>query len=732
MNPNSTAPEPPPPVERKRMRLWDSPRSAAAWGSYFAVACGLSMVLFMARLVWSYHSPLLWVDQWIFIRELIGNHGHYSVSLLWRQHNDHRILIPKLFYLADLYIFHGTNTFLLVVIFCVQLAHLAWLALIYSKIGRLSSIAWRTAVGLTAICLFTPRQMENFFFGSDLPLVLPLFGATVAVSSLGMFSMSLRETKNGDRRLLVLCWTAAVMAVLSFSSGLLLWPILVVLGLVWRLPRKSVVATAALGITLIGVTMLGYTNTILTGSSFPVTSILRYLLVLYANSWSFVGDRFGMVLATWIVPAASLVGLWVIFKRRTDTLAVVLFSLIGFIVAGSFATAFGRFGLGIEQARADRYQTGILLFWCCLAVLLIREASRAQRSHGWLLGQQAIIALIIVFAARMAQPVAHGARLHAQAMRNAAAAIEAGVNDPQTVVYPLTSPFNQDLIVYGNYLRSRRWSIFAAPQPFPLGRQFDRYFRVVSPSACAGAVDSLAGVPDKLWPGFRFSGWVWDIAAHAPGRAVVLIDPSGRIIGAAETGIWRPDVPAAIPSFHRDDAGYLGYVPADLQSSSAEIFVILADNISGCRLSGPPLALPLAATAYSGPAPTGVTRNMVRYRAPASGHIDTLNGQSIAGRPQPLAVNRGEPLRLEGWVLDPLHRAGVAADVTVDGVPLAIQYGMDRPDLVTMLRSPDALHGGLIATLPPLAPGDHSIAIRLVSRDEEVFYETPPLMIVVR
>ena len=251
------------------MRLWGPPKSAADWGSYISLACGLAMMVFMAHLVWSYHSPLLWVDQWIFLRELIGNHGHYSLSLLWRQHNDHRILIPKLFYLADLYIFHGTNTFLLVVIFCVQLAHLAWLAAIYSKIGQLSSVAWRTAVGLTAICLFTPRQMENFFFGSDLPLVLPLFGATVAFSSLGMFSMSLRETKDGEPRFLVLCWTAAAMAVLSFSSGLLLWPMLVALGLVWRLPRKWVVTTAALGMTFIGVTMVGYTNSILTGSSFP-------------------------------------------------------------------------------------------------------------------------------------------------------------------------------------------------------------------------------------------------------------------------------------------------------------------------------------------------------------------------------------------------------------------------------------------------------------------------------
>jgi hypothetical protein len=123
---------------------------------------------------------------------------------------------------------------------------------------------------------------------------------------------------------------------------------------------------------------------------------------------------------------------------------------------------------------------------------------------------------------------------------------------------------------------------------------------------------------------------------------------------------------------------------------------------------------------------------MVRYRAPAVGRIDTLNGHPTAGDAQPLAINRDQALRIEGWVLDPMHRAGAAADISVDGVPLAIQYGIDRPDLVTAVGSADAIHGGFVATLPALAPGQHSIALRVVSRDEDLFYESRPVMIVVQ
>jgi hypothetical protein len=100
--------------------------------------------------------------------------------------------------------------------------------------------------------------------------------------------------------------------------------------------------------------------------------------------------------------------------------------------------------------------------------------------------------------------------------------------------------------------------------------------------------------------------------------------------------------------------------------------------------------------------------------------------------PQPFAIQRDQPVRIEGWLLDPMHRAGVAADILVDGVPLAIQYGIERPGLVTAFGLAEAIRGGFVATLPALAPGPHSIALRVVSRDEEVFYESTPLTIVVQ
>ena len=74
---------------------------------------------------------------------------------------------------------------------------------------------------------------------------------------------------------------------------------------------------------------------------------------------------------------------------------------------------------------------------------------------------------------------------------------------------------------------------------------------------------------------------------------MVLVDVSGRIVGVAHTGFWRPDVPARLPYITKKDAGFWGYVPGDLEASAADAFAILSDGISACPLTGQPLKIGL-------------------------------------------------------------------------------------------------------------------------------------------
>src|ERR1017187_7558396 len=61
---------------------------------------------------WDYWGEVYWLKQYYA--------GHWHVSDLWRQHNEHRIFFPRLFFLIDWGVFKGTSVFLLVSIFLLH------------------------------------------------------------------------------------------------------------------------------------------------------------------------------------------------------------------------------------------------------------------------------------------------------------------------------------------------------------------------------------------------------------------------------------------------------------------------------------------------------------------------------------------------------------------------------------------------------------------------------------
>jgi hypothetical protein len=60
--------------------------------------------------------------------------------------------------------------------------------------------------------------------------------------------------------------------------------------------------------------------------------------------------------------------------------------------------------------------------------------------------------------------------------------------------------------------------------------------------------------------GAKVVGWGWETAAAAPVTRVLLADAAGRVAGAGETGLSRPDVVAARPQVTSPATGWAAYV----------------------------------------------------------------------------------------------------------------------------------------------------------------------------
>jgi len=697
--------------------------------SFLLVLGSVGVIVFAAFTVYLVYSPLPWVDQWAFLQELIGNYGHYSAAMLWHQYNDHRIPLPKLFYLVDLYCFHGTNVFLLSFIFCLQLLHLGALAVVFRRIGEFKGALWRTSIALAATCLFALRQAENLWFGSDLPFPLVWLGATVAFGGAGLYRLSLDRGINGIRFVVLAC-AGAFVASLSLTNGLLLWPMLVMILLIWRVPVRVVSAVAALGGLLCVAWIPGY-HRVSSPQGLDLLQIAHFFLLLYGSSWTCVSENFGMILAALVIPFAIGSYLWVLWRRGADRLATVLLSIAAFSVAGSFLTAAGRAVLGLEYARTDRYQTGAMLLWCSVFVLVLRKASSLSNRTVLLALQVAFVAVLLA-AAKISPFVAAGARVEADGRRAAAVALQSGVKDWSVISYVTTPPRNgDDLMAICDFLRAHHWSIFGDGERYPLGRKLTRYYRVVPASECRGYVEAVKPIRDYRLPGFAFSGWA-STDGGTSAAAVVLADTSGRLIGFGESGFRRTDVPYLVPAVKSMNTGYRGYVPADLQATEAMPFAILQDGLSACPLTTTPLHFDWQELAYSGPKPTGATLTMTVRRGTPLLKIETIGNDLPVGRHEPLILPGDRPLTVTGWILSPDSQLGSGVDLVIDDVPIAAQYGFKRPDVAKAVRVPGAISCGFRGILPKLPSGDHKIGVRIIERNQLRYFQGYSIKVTVR
>ncbi len=219
----------------------------SSWLSYVILLGGIVTIGVALRLVVTTYSNLPFWDGWIQLG-LEGGEKPLSPAWLWKQWNEHRLVIPKLFLAADLYLFQARQVLLLASILVIQFLHLALLSWSMWVLGGWRGALWRTGTGLAAFCLFCPAQQENFVWGFQVCFVLPQLLATSSFVALLLYWDESRPQadKPPSSRFLVVSVLAALGATYSLANGTLLWPLLVVAALYLRLRAAAV---ASFGIT---------------------------------------------------------------------------------------------------------------------------------------------------------------------------------------------------------------------------------------------------------------------------------------------------------------------------------------------------------------------------------------------------------------------------------------------------------------------------------------------------
>ena len=552
--------------------------------SYLILLGGALTVALALYIVITTYSSLPYWDGWTQIEVAANGRSPLSPSWLWEQHNEHRLVIPKLFLAVDLLFFRARQAFLLTSIFVIQLMHLMLLSWSMRALGGWKGTLWRAGTGVAAFCLFCPTQSENLTWGFQVCFVLPPFFATLSFVALLLYG---RETRQGEAarapRFLLLSILAAFGAAYSLAAGSLVWPLLVAEAAFLRLGRRILCMLSAAGAISIGLYAWHYAKPEGHGSPLAALSdplgMLEYCEAYFMSAWPYYGTPGHLLL--WIVVAVFFLALLAAALPsigRFRPFAAQLGLTVMYCVATSLITAMGRLNFGVTQATVSRYQTVALLGWSCLGLLMLGGLSLAGERMRFLfpVAQLSVLAVFAIGASRAECQVLI-TRGHAFAQRAASAALVTGMADRETLgqVYPEKEMFAKTV----PYMRTNRLSAFSDRLASMMGKPLNSTFRPADPSECSGALEKVFPVSetygDGLGPGLRVVGWAKDNKRNRiPSAIVVTLDD--KIVGLGAAGRWRP------PGFD----GFVAFSP-ELAPQAEEKFYAILDGAtpSACYLA---------------------------------------------------------------------------------------------------------------------------------------------------
>jgi MFS family permease len=334
----------------------------------------------IVRLISEYGVNVPWGDEWSVVPMFAKWHDHQlTFSDLVRQHNEHRIFLPKLIYLAFAQWTHWNvkaEMFFSVLLCCANSAGI-YLLLERTVPGtsRKRLLLW----ALINLLIFAPVQAENWLWGFQLQMFLPNL---CLVACLVLFTSRLPDAAKITGALLV-----ALIATFSFGGGLLLWPAIAFYVVLQRVSARWLIAWIA-GFLLVAVVYFtGYKR--LPVASPELGNQLDHL-TYFANFLGIALSRSS--LSTHAAIAATMIGTsgfllyliacWVCLKLSpiTRASAAAWLALGAYAIGSAVLAAYTRVSGGPQQALNSRYATISLNLYVGLIgfIAIAAHAARAE------------------------------------------------------------------------------------------------------------------------------------------------------------------------------------------------------------------------------------------------------------------------------------------------------------------------------------------------------------------
>lgn len=533
---------------------------------YLILAIGAGTVLGAAYVMRAGYSIVPYWDELDVMTAYVDAMHNSVLPWIWAQHNEHRILFYKLLFIVDMQFFHGRNWPMFAAMFCSQAALAVVIGYMLYKLGDVKGPLWRACFGLTLFCLFCPSQWENFCWAFQLSFVLVNLWAAAAVLCLIMHKQRLASGQPGGMGVVIVSLLAATAATFANGNGITIWPVLIVLALLTKLPWR-IVAIYVIGLAcILPAYLIGYHSPSPLASPLKSISQSRQVLEYMANYFAGGVMPDSAILKTraiGLAPAIGLLGLiaaialilWLTLRgSKKGLLEFALAGILLYAMATALITSLGRVNSGTLQAFTSRYQSFVLIFWLALSLWIISIAARQPTAVG-LVGVYLLIVAMACYAATQYGGIVDHVSNNKAARELGGVAMIAGIHDDgflrsEILPTPIAWPEVEEL-------RTRQLSLFSSPRAKQFGQDFAHFYRVASPDTCEGKVDDASYVSTNP-EGMVIHGWLVQGLKGDPMEEVLFV-AEGRIVGFGVVEPERFDVLNALRPRHASRRAWIGY-----------------------------------------------------------------------------------------------------------------------------------------------------------------------------
>ncbi|MFL6415376.1 MAG: hypothetical protein ACJ74Y_06870 [Bryobacteraceae bacterium] len=546
-----------------------------------------------------YYTPMPMWDYWRVVQHLEA-YKHLHLAVFWKQHNEHRIVFPEIAFALDMVFLHGRMILPLVLSFLCYGA--TWIVLSSTVLAdRTLDLKVRFAAVLLAGVVSLWQSAANVL---AIPFLLQWTLMQLAVALTFFFLSRFRST--GSAALLWSTIAAAVVGTYSSGNALLLWPLVLCVAFVIRIPRRQLAVLTAAAVATLGLYFVGYHFT----GDLKLGNFIHYPLYSLEYIGAYLSMPFGAMRTPMFavrlgLSACATVGILFAIvlgtRRSLSPPSVVLFSYWGFTFLTALLTAGGRMDPTDQKfvaAQAFRYLTVPQMNWAVVILLLFWTLAALPLLRPYMPGLVIVSALLVLISFPQLMPWLDGLANFFTEQQLAALTVEDGLEDSywiKTKIFPDLRFYRDEV----TELTTNRASIYHRGLNRLIGHSMAEIGQVQSVP--------LSGVIVQVLPvetGYQVNGWVDITKWRRPYKWLVLVDEKGTILGFGRR--FAPGLPTAVATASVPPGlAWVGFISSRLRPEKIFAYVeaprgkalyplsrpkeIVPSEIGPTKVNGPPI-----------------------------------------------------------------------------------------------------------------------------------------------